>query len=436
MSEIVFLSLFLGLVTGVRTVELQVSPTIHSVVITVDGEMIGKIDHPPWRADVDLGASLIPHALEAVGYDENNVEVARARQILNVPRPMAEAAIVLRWEHNKPVGVDMRWVNRYQLEPRDVRITVDGRRLKVDKSHHATLPDLDMSALHIVTAEVKFVAGITARSETVIEGSAGYNASTDAQLTAVAVNQRNGDTDAAVDCFVSNGTALQASAIEKSKALVIFVKDPDAAEARRAYGPVVAGWGDWSTRRATRQKLQLDSDTASRLLSPVANTYTAGDQIPMTIFEQTVDIESRQGGLIWLLTRPTRASAMPRRFADAVATAGVSAMSEGRRRAVVLILSATRDESYYSPLTVRRYLASIGVPLLVWSLSGPRPDLAQSWGEVTDVSTEELLSEATSRLGQMIAVQRIVWINADPLTALRASAKPRCAYEPLATALP
>jgi len=113
-------------------------------------------------------------------------------------------------------------------------------------------------------------------------------------------------------------------------------------------------------------------------------------------------------------------------FVDAVAVAGLRAMSESRRRAVVLILSSHSDRSANAPRSVRRYLADIGVPLFVWSLSGPRPDLAESWGEVEDVSSTAGLRTAAERLRANLSSQRIAWVDADPLTALRLRADPRC----------
>ena len=81
---------------------------------------------------------------------------------------------------------------------------------------------------------------------------------------------------------------------------------------------------------------------------------------------------------------------------------------------------------------VRRYLASIGVPLYVWSATGPRPDLEAAWGKIEDVSTTGKLTDATARLRTDLATQRIAWIGADPLRALRATPTGRCAIETVA----
>ncbi len=121
-----------------------------------------------------------------------------------------------------------------------------------------------------------------------------------------------------------------------------------------------------------------------------------------------------------------------RRFADAVAVAGVSALSESRRRAVVLLLSSAPDKSAHSPAAVRRYLERVGVPLFVWSAEGPRPDLADSWGAVEDISTPAGIAAAVAKLNASLAAQRVVWIASDAISSLRIRADEHCALQPLA----
>ncbi|HEX7677548.1 MAG TPA: hypothetical protein VF713_05450, partial [Thermoanaerobaculia bacterium] len=121
-----------------------------------------------------------------------------------------------------------------------------------------------------------------------------------------------------------------------------------------------------------------------------------------------------------------------RRFADAVAVAGLNASAGSHRRAVVLVLSRFADQSTIEPASVRHYLESIGVPLFVWSLTGPRPDLAASWGEIDDISNPRQFRAALERLRASLASQHIVWVASDPLSALHVEADPRCGVTPLA----
>jgi hypothetical protein len=115
----------------------------------------------------------------------------------------------------------------------------------------------------------------------------------------------------------------------------------------------------------------------------------------------------------WLLTLglfPRPNAIEPRQYTDAVAVAGMNARERGQRRAVVLLLGKKADQSLYATKVVRRYLEEVGVPLLVWSPDGPRPDLADSWGPVEDVSTAAALIAASALLEKLLAQQRIVWL--------------------------
>jgi len=139
--------------------------------------------------------------------------------------------------------------------------------------------------------------------------------------------------------------------------------------------------------------------------------------------------------MYWLLTQKLEAAVdvmPPRQFADAVAVAGVASMPYPRRRAVVAVLGSTPDKSQHAPAVVRRYLEEIGVPLFVWSAAGPRPELANSWGAVEDISSEAGLARATEKLNASLLEQRIAWVEIDGLSALRVTAKGPCGLRPVA----
>jgi hypothetical protein len=101
------------------------------------------------------------------------------------------------------------------------------------------------------------------------------------------------------------------------------------------------------------------------------------------------------------------------RIADAVAVAGLEAVTENRRRAVLLVLAGDeRDASGYDPATVRRFLAAIRVPLIVWCLERPAPgSAAAAWGECADVSVARGLYSAFGKLRQELTTQRIVLVD-------------------------
>jgi hypothetical protein len=115
-----------------------------------------------------------------------------------------------------------------------------------------------------------------------------------------------------------------------------------------------------------------------------------------------------------------------------VAVAALTTIEKAHRRAVVLVLSTMPDTSLYSSAVVRGYLEEVGVPLFVWSADGPRPDLTAAWGHIDDISTPSGMEAAVTRLITSLASQRIVWVAADPLTALRAEASIACGLKPVA----
>ena len=89
-----------------------------------------------------------------------------------------------------------------------------------------------------------------------------------------------------------------------------------------------------------------------------------------------------------------------------------AAVAENRRRAVLLILGReVKDASHYDPARVRRYLATVHVPLVVWSLYGPDTALARAWGPVEDVSSLPRMKEAVARLRDELGRQQIVWLD-------------------------
>jgi hypothetical protein len=432
--QIIFLSLFLGLVSGPQMIELQVDAGIRSVRVEVDGRAIGVLEQTPWQEMMDLGDGLQPRRLVAIGLDEKGQEIARTTQILNIPRAIAEVELLPVGTQEAPTGIALKYTHRLHAKPTSVTVTVDGKKVSVDDALRAKLPKVDLTRTHVVAASVGFRDGFVARGEMVIGGGAGYYDAATSELTAVAVRKIGPEGEGSLnDCFLIGDRPVRTSAAEKRGAVAIFVKDPDD-EAGPYFEMEDKSRNDWVALARARRKSALDADTTRRFLWPLVVSYSKPGEPTMRVFPPSSDIEPKAGGMHWLLTRTygTGETAGPRRFADAVAAAGIAAMAEPGRRAVVLVLSDRLDASDYKPAAVRRYLESVGVPLFVWSLRGPRPELRETWGEVEDVSSAEKMEVASSKLRQSLAEQRIVWLAADPVTALRVTARPRCGVEPLA----
>jgi hypothetical protein len=440
-AQIVFLTLYLGLISGPQPVQVQVSPEVKAVRILIDGREAAAITAAPWSAIVDLGSPFEPRELTAVAYDRDGDETGRTSQIINLPRPPAEVTIGLETDDQKtPVGVGLRWEHVFAAKPSSATIRIDGQKLRVDQAFHARLPKLDAAHPHVIEAEMRFEDGFVARRELVIAGGAVAD-SVSTELTPVAFSGKPpGKLDG---CLTSNGTPVETRAVETPDAEVFVVREPDRTQILTVLDPArITALGSRNSLLA-RHWTPLDRGTTMRYVFPVAQQVEDAGHIPSNVFEISGITLSSDVGMLTFLTntydpqnsivrRAMRDPNYPRRFADAVAVAGVNAMTGAHRRAVVLVLSKSADTSHAQPAGVRHYLSSIGVPLFVWSLTGPRPDLSASWGEVDDISTAPLFQAAVQRLRASLASQHIVWVASGPLRALRVEADPRCGITPLA----
>jgi len=66
LSQLVFLTFFLGLVSGPQTVSFSAPADIRTVAIFLDGQKAVTLA-PPFTGSVDLGSRLAPRQLLAVG---------------------------------------------------------------------------------------------------------------------------------------------------------------------------------------------------------------------------------------------------------------------------------------------------------------------------------------------------------------------------------
>lgn len=417
MPQIVFLSLFLGLVTGFQNVSLRVDDGVKSVRIELGGREVARIDQAPWSARVDFGAALTPRELTAIAYDSDGKEITRIAQVINLARPAAEMEIVIRREGQRPVEAELVGRHRLHKSASGAKLSVDGIAVRVGRDFRARLQDLDPAHPHVVSAEMEFEDGAVARRDIVLSSRA-FSRSVESELTPMLVMSEGNRRDPILEtCFASGGAPLKATAIEKSDAFVVMVRDP-------ATRPIVS----------PGVQLRFDAETAERILWPVSRPINAPGEPTAIAFPQSVN-HGKVANVSWLLTQrlsPVPAPTEPRQFADAVAVAALTTLEKGHRRAVVLVVSKSPDTSLYSPQVVRGYLQEVGVPLFVWSADGPRPDLAAAWGRIDDVSTPAGMEAAVNRLNASLEAQRIIWVAAEPLTALRAEESAACGLIPVA----
>ena len=419
-----FVTLFLGLVLGVQPVVVLAGDDVVAVELLLDGRPIGRAAGPSWSLPCDFGDQVEPHLLEAVAYGDDGGELSRARQWLNLPRPAAEARVVVE-PGDGGVGAVARltWESLVSAEPRAISASLDGRAVEVSNLARIELPPHDPEQLHFLRIELDFSDTVTSVVETTFGG--GFADTVSAELTAIAVELVRPGREPGIEdlqgLVSKSGLALRVLALDKTPAEVVIVRDQGAQEAilemaRRRLG----------VRRSVRQlPTPLSSASSLRfsarlkkghrisLLSPFAQTVQR-DSFEMELFPPSREFSREDGGLFWLLTQVQPALATPerQRLADAVAVAGLSAASRNRRRAVVLIVGDhPSDASQLGPRQSRHYLKHLGVPLLVWRVEGDGQGTSDGWGQGTRIDDLSAMESAAKELSRLLERQRIIWLE-------------------------
>lgn len=422
--KIAFITLFLGLALGPHALELAVDGPAASVELLLDGAVAGRIGGPPWKGEIDFGRTLVPHELVARALDAEGGEIARTRQWVNLPRPPAEVEIVLEGSGN-PSRARLTWQSRTGDKPTSLELTLDGQPLSLGTDGRAALPAYDPESAHVLSAELRFPANVAARKDVVFGGKYGSAVSTD--LTAVPVRVRRGKlTEASLrGRLFADGKPLAVAAVEKSPAEVFVVRELGVSAALGRLGEskkkrTVQGQG-MSSRLTIqddylRYEIGLRKEDEVRFIYPIPRTYMASGQ-RAELFDWSRPFTLQDGGMHWLLTRLMVPGGVrgSQRLADAVAVAGVQALSGSRPRAVVVVMGPDpEDASLTDPATVRQYLATVRVPLFIWSVVKPAetspPSLA-GWGKIEDVSTVPRLRGAVAGLRDELESQWIVWVE-------------------------
>lgn len=427
-SAVAFVSLFLGLVLGPQVVEVAVAENVARVEIRIDGELCAEMIEPPWRSSCDMGRRLSPRHLEAIGFGQSGEEVGRAELWLNLPRPAADARLVLLdYRDGRPHSGRVTWSSVTGEPPLAIKVLFDGRELLSEileadaadedgsapvssstrsDSRRFELPEHDMDQLHFLRVELEFVDDVSASAELTFGGF--YADRVNTELTALPVElpsrrARLPELDELQDWIEGPEDPLPVVATEKGQADVVFVLGGTA--------PGVLTRLMLELRPAARiATLSLRKDERLFIGSPWPVVKGAESGQPYGLFPFTRGLTRREGGYLWLLSRVRmrRGKVEDQRLADAVAVAGMTASSRNRRRVAVLLLGPDDGQyaSQLSPEQVRGYLEDLDVPLRVWSLGGDHPE----WGEVTDVSSLPLFRNAVSALEKALERQRILWV--------------------------
>jgi len=441
-----FISVILGLVTGLRPVELSVVGVVAEVEIQLNGETQAVLEGPPWIFDCDFGEELAPHHLVAVSRDAEGQEIDRAERLVNVETESAAAELSLIADpQGKATAVRLVWESIGQIEPLAIEVAFDDKPLEVKNPRRIPLPRHDLADFHFVTAILHFNNNTSSYLQAGFGGELGDELET--RLTAVAVQRIKGRLPAAekmAGWFEAEGKALRVHGVEKGTTEVLVVRDPsiqpqlDALawyvynRSRPNDGPREHTGSDLASRldgdqpqrarfagdRQNKERLRLfallGSKAQVRFVAP-ASALLLPSGVQEDIFLHSPGFPAHEEGLGRLaLIQP------PQRFdiqlTDAVALAGLVAHSTRNRRAVLLLLGDNNlDTSRYQTVDVRSYLRDLGVPLYVARFGGGGTDPA--WGEVFDLGDLEKPAEAERQfrrvfenLAKSLEQQRLIWL--------------------------
>ena len=429
-----FLTLFFGLISGLVPVEVTVSGPVASIELTVDDGAPVRLAKPPWKTTLDFGTALLPHRIVARALDGEGHELARAEEWANFPHPPAKAEIVLEAEKGGvPRAARVVWTSVLAGEPKSTSLTFDGQPLKLDAAGRAELPPHDLKTIHILTAEIQLQSGWTVRKDVAYGGEYGSEIST--ELTAVPLHVPS-DTLLPLrelhGWLTAGGKELNVAAMEEGQAQLFIVRVPNDYEDTKKIGSIGLMSGD------IQLEMRLDKEARIRFVPPYSERVEGQDQ-ESDLFNISGEATYDHGGLAFLIRGAQvegRVDKDPKRrqrylagfsdhptdkpvkrelrIADAVAVAGLQALAENRRRAVLLVLKGdeSEDHSLYDPGTVRRFLATIHVPLFVWTVGKPAPgSLAAAWGPSEQVDVVKNLYRASYQVRDELRAQRVVLVE-------------------------
>ena len=410
---IAFLSLFFGLITGTYPVELSVNGPVAAVEILVDGRTAARLDGPPWKTEVDFGRDLLPHYIVARALDVSGQEVGRAQAWANLPNSLTKAEILTEGDPGAPPkAARIVWTHLKGAKPTSMSLSFDGLPVTLDGEGRATLPPHDLKTLHVLTAEVHFSLLEIIRRDLAYGGEFGSEVST--ELTAIPVRLRRGKlaTPGQLDgWFAAAGQPLSVIAVEEGPAQLLVVRSPDASQ-------LAGRLGRTGVRSNSAGRRRLAKDQVIRFLFPRPLRFEAAGEVT-DLFDISPGFSAGLGGFIPMLEtvvrrpQPGETSVPGQRIADAVAVAGLAAINENRRRAVLLLLSGDeKDESHTNPAMVRKFLEAIRVPLFVWCLKKPAADSPlAAWGECRDAKSSQILTLAIEEIRLELESQRIVLVD-------------------------
>ncbi len=373
-------SIFLGLTTGLQTIELVVLEPVVEVELILDGRSLGTVSGEPWSLDCDFGDALAPHELVAIGRDAGGREIERVRQ----------------------------WINRAPSWE-DVEVSAAERQTRALSPVAVTLePGVELPAAGEMSGW--FLAGGEPAVVVAVEHGS-------AEVVIVRDPAAQPELYMLADSFYAARRGFLAPTFKGAPPEAMAWSegwmdlDPDAVASPYRARMLAAA------QQVLRQAATLGPGAGVRFVSPWAapmahvqsdrQLYAVSDRIPV-----------RTKGFLEITNEMTTIPSAFR-LADAAALAGSELHDAARRRALVLLLGEEKtDDSELMPAQVRGYLRRLQVPFFAWSMISAEPSSA--WGDVHYVGFKpelerktwaRALEHAAGGLRRQLAAQRIVWLE-------------------------
>jgi hypothetical protein len=409
---ITFLTLYLGIAVGLHTVEVQVDPAAAFVEFQLDGQTVHSVTQPPWKMVVDLGRP-VPHELVAIARDHEGIELGRAVQLVNVPRPNSEASFTLLPGSGGSGRIArLTFASAFSARPESIELTFDGQVLDPGNLARIRLPDFRPADVHVLRAVLEFKGGSRVSTELLVGGvrreapggPETMRGEAQTELTAVPVvfkgrPPKESDMDG---WFLANGEPVHVEAVEDSPGEIVVVKDENA--------------GSWIAQLRTSIFFAQDTRYASplrkgqRLRFCWPGTLKPSDTAPgYDVFLRSQDFSPPWDVRRLLIGVAPPEYSGPPRLGDAVGVAALSAAAGNRPRAVVLLVAGGDDESVTPVAWTRAYLRTLRVPLFVWAKNKKMVDPA--WGTPEVLTTASDVPGAVKKVTKAVEAQRIVWLE-------------------------
>jgi hypothetical protein len=401
-----FLTLLLGLVVGPQTIELAVEGPVARVEVLLDGRRVAELSGEPWSTRVDFGEALVPRLLEAVAHDARGNAISRARQIVNYARSNHEAVLVLEQaDAGGHRSGRVAWQAILDRRPKRIELTLDDRPIEVSKSGDFQLPPLDTEKVHSLTAIVHFAGKHRAQADLVFGGLFGDRVSS--ALTAVPLLVPDGATPPNRETLnrrlIEGSRSLSIFSVSQPTARVMVVRDPDL-EARLAQlDPELESLGE-----AFRLPIVEPGDTVAFV--PVATLPRHPGHFRASRIRQ----EKMRRGLWNLLSRsyPRQPVRGRRELWAAVAAAGLGAVDNDDRRAVVVLLApGAPTVSGVSASQAIGYLRSIRAPHFVWAPSESDLPTVDPALNASLYSGAEGMYRLLQEVDTSLRSQHVVWLE-------------------------